>query len=394
MKTQCFTFLALLFVVFVFSQEKTIRYTIANDQYTLNGKPIDNKTLLQKNTNYKVLIADYNPFYYKINFDTKGKDNLKDFFEFVVKSTKIDLTTLPSINTSNLTILNNNDSGFKDVVDEFITDYYSAYLISHELKSKLFNYEKLKTLNQSIKNRELLKAYLAIKLTLQSALNSDEDIDEILKKSGLPTQSDVEKLDLLLIDVENVLNRYKNNGSSFPVGSFNTNLNTSVSTTITLTPLNTEKEAIKSEKTINVKSGFNVSFSSGIITAWNAEKQYYTNKLSNGNYTIDVESERKIMPAVAALGNITLNSKNNLPEIGLCVGASIDIELTPNVLLGLTFAPKNSNILISSGIGLSYQKKISDKYKLNTEYTEEPKLDAKKDIYQRGFWLGISYKIL
>ena len=388
MKTQCFTFFALFFVVFVFSQEKTIQYTIASDQYSLNGKPIDNKTVLQKNTDYKVLITDYNPFYYKINFNAKGKDNLKDFFEFIVKSTKIDISGVTYFPTN--TVRGNNLTELEaKTIEQFMDNYNLGYLLFEQLKTRLFNYQTINSLYTKIEIDNLLEYYLKNIKPILSTKTAEEQA-----KLGLPSQTDVEKIYLFLIELNDVLDVYKQNNNAFSLGSFNTNLNTSVSTTITLTPLDKDKEAIKSEKTINVKSSFNVSFSSGIITAWNAEKQYYTNKLANGNYTIDVESERKIMPAVAALGNITLNSKNNLPEIGICVGASVDIELTPNVLLGITFVPKNSNILISSGIGLSYQEKISDKYKLNTEYTEEPKLDAKKDIYQSGFWLGISYKIL
>ena len=388
MKTQCFTFLALFFVIFVFSQEKTIHYTIASDHYTLNGKPIDKNTVLQKNTDYKVLITDYNPFYYKINFNAKGKDNLKDFFEFIVKSTKIDVSSLPNI-TINMLEERNLTKDEEKIIEQFMDNYNLGYLLFEQLKTRLFNYQTINSLYTKIEIDNLLEYYLKNIIPILKNKTAEEQA-----KLGLPSQTNVEKIYLFLIELNDTLDVYKQNNNAFSLGSFNTKLNTSVSTTITLTPLDKDKEAIKSEKTINVKSAFNVSFSSGIITAWNAEKQYYSTKLTNGSYTIDVESERKIMPAVAALGNITLNSKNNLPEIGLCVGASVDIELTPNVLLGITFVPKNSNILISSGIGLSYQKKISDKYKLNTEYTEEPKLDAKKDIYQSGFWLGISYKIL
>lgn len=377
----------LLLTIAANSQEKIV-YSIATDQYILKGKPIDKKTILEKNTDYRVFIKDYNPFYYKIKFETKTKDDLKTFFEFIVKTTKIDATKLPEIardsTKPNNPFLNN------DLIENFIKNYNNSYIVAHSLKSRLFNYETVTEKYNNINDKNLLENYLNIIQIVNSSLKKNDKIDDKLKELGLPIQADVEKLDLLLVELNDVLETYKQNEKTFPVGSFSTNLNTSVATTITLTPIDKDKEALKSEKNISIKNGLNVSFSSGIITAWNAKKQYYTKKLSSGTFIVDTETERKIMPAIAALGNLTLNTK---PEIGLCVGASIDIELTPNVLFGITFVPKNSNIFISSGIGLSYQKKISDKYILNTEYAEEPDISKQKDIYQSGFWLGISYKI-
>ena len=96
------------------------------------------------------------------------------------------------------------------------------------------------------------------------------------------------------------------------------------------------------------------------------------------------------MPGVSVLGHL-LYAKNQ--TLGLVVGAGIDIEATPNVLLGLCYKPTNSNIIISSGIGFSHQEKLSDSLNTTTEYAEAPSIKYKK-ILQSGFWFGISYSIL
>lgn len=380
MKSFFTPFICLFFLVNAFSQEKIV-YSIKESQFKIveKGTTQEKKIILQKNATYKVGVEDYNPFYYKVKMDVETKDDLKSFFEFLIKSTKIDASTLPDI----IGKLHADD--IKNKIEDFHTNYNKAYVLNQDLKLRTFDYESILKKYNEIPKKEFLEDYLGIKKGTPPAEM------ETLIKQGFPTQEQVENLDLRLKELKEVLDIYQKNDKTFPVGVFDTNLNSKLILSLTFTAIDDTKDTVTINKTFPIKSAINVSFSTGIVTTWNAQKQYYTQQLSNGNYVIATESERKIMPAVAVLGNITLNK---LPEFGISVGASLDVELTPNVLFGVTYIPKNSNLVFSSGVGMSYQKKLSDKYKINTEYTDEPDVSKTKDIYQSGFWVGISYKVL
>jgi hypothetical protein len=95
------------------------------------------------------------------------------------------------------------------------------------------------------------------------------------------------------------------------------------------------------------------------------------------------------LPGVSILGHLLIPKLENT---GIVLGAGVDIETTPNFLLGICYKFYNSNIILSSGLGFSHQEKLSDLYSLNTEYNENPDLKYKK-VLVSGFWIGISYKI-
>ncbi len=382
--------ITILFVISfmnIFSQESII-YNVKENKFYLNKMPITKNSLLVKNTDYQLAFKNYNPFYYNYETTIKSKDDIKDFFEFITKLQNIKVEDLEKIR-SNTVVLQERNEENKNLTANFLASYEVSYLISEDLKLSDFNTKDFNERIQKTDFKKLLEKYIAIKKYVIDNPQPNEDAETTLKKMGMPTQADVEKMYKLMNNLNEVLEIYKQNNDSFPTDNINSGINSRLILEVALTPKDEKESSIKKTQIFNIKSCVLVNFSSGIFMSWNAKKSYYSTKNSNDKYNINIESERAYLPGVSVLGNL-LYSQN--PNIGIVVGAGLDIEATPSFLTGISYKFKNSNIIISSGIGFSHQDKLSDKFSLNNEYDEAPSLTYKKTV-QNGFWFGVSYKI-
>lgn len=368
------------------AQDKIV-YDVGSNLFLLNGKQVDKNALLKKNTDYQIALKNFNPFVYTPTIDVKAKDDLKDFFEFLTKLNKVSIKDVTDLIATTIDVTDRSTAKKK----AFLVNYNDAFKINQDLKLNTFNYLDLKS---RLKNEQLnlLSDYLLLKQELETSKPANTTIDSYMTSLGIPSQTDVMALDLQMKDLNSFLNKHDATDQTFPISSFSSGLFTKITINVKLTP-KTEFAARYSETSkthiFNVKSAIIVNFSSGIYITSNPERKYYSIKGTNGKYTIGEESERNFLPGVAVLGHILYA---NEPNIGIVVGAGVDIETTANVLLGICYKPKNSNILLSTGVGFSYQKKLSDALNTHDEYNDNPTLSY-KDIMELGYWFGISYKI-
>jgi hypothetical protein len=370
--------------------QNSIIFDVNNSSFELHNGVEKNNKMLIKNTDYQIALKNYNPFYYENKVTITSKDDLKDFFQFLTKLGNVTVDDITTITQDQITIRSISKSDLK-TIELYLERYNEAYLINQDLEQSSFDYKDLSLRLCAVDHKKLLKDYMAIKNKLIENLKPNEEIEKVLKLLGLPTQIDVEKIYKQMMQLDKVLVIYIANDGLYPIDNFSTDLFSKITIEIQLTPKSEiEKDRIiKKSKAFNVKSNIVVNFSSGIYMAWNSQNEYYTKQNENGMYSIGVESERKFFPGVSVLGHL-LYAYN--PNIGVVVGAGIDIEATPNILLGMSYKPKNSNILISAGVGYSYQEKLSDQFKTNFEYVDNPTLSYKK-VMESGYWFGISYKI-
>lgn len=378
----------------IYSQEKVV-YDVDKNVFEINGKSIDESTALAKNREYKIYLKNYNPFVFSCSVEIKAKDDVKDLFQFISKLGKIDIAELIKIGS---TYVDDQQTTkffaitLTTVFDAFSDDYNSCYLIGKDLQVSTFDYNDLKSRFKNDEYTKLLDNYLKVKASVMQLDKSSKSVDEKMKSAGLPIQGDVEELALLMKELNLILKKYKDGNGAFYVGAFNTDSYTKINTKVLLAP---KKEYVDSVQSISgtqnfrIKSFININFSSGIYMAWNPKIIYYSEQQSNGKYRINEETERRYLPGVGAFAHLFLNKK---PEFGLVVGGGIDIEATPNVLLGISYKPVNSNIIISSGVGFSHQDRLSDSLMMGVDYDSKPEINQKK-IMKSGFWIGLSYKL-
>jgi hypothetical protein len=331
---------------------------------------------LDKTKKYILKTINFNPFQYSTTPKITATDNLKGIFD--IFSGIILKGEVPSV----LPVL-----GGPIVVPTF-SDIRKKYIADYEKSVRLYNAvfnEEFACVNIQAKllaSNDLLNSYFAY--IKQPAMLRDGD--------KLPAEISTDEATIL-----------KMNGFNNKVGYFVNKQKCQIELAqfeATGTSINIEIKFIARDETSGldnvdyshnfpVKSRIKVTFSAGIFVSNNLKEDYYIDDSVAENFILKNEGKGNFLPGVMALAHLNLTQ---CPNFGVNLGAGIDIDKTPHILVGLSYKIANSSIFLNSGFDLAYIEKLTDKYKVNENYTTKPEVSYRKE-FLGGFWIGISYKL-
>lgn len=391
MKTKILTSLLIIIFSMMYSQDSLhyLTYDFAKSEYKTIAKEIKNNELatnkpkkqsnssdsnkeLKNNTEYFIQITNINPFYYKVSFQVKQRDKVKEAFEFLIGAiagnTKKEPVDKESLRP---------DIGFEKLYDD-------ALLIEASLKNS-FILEKTKNdINGFEENNFLLESYLKY--------NEDLAKNPSTETKREFTEEKVQKLNSLMNEAYNFIVVQE---SILTLGKFKTD-GTDYTFELTFTPPKdniNNQSAITDISKFTSKSNMKVHFSGGLMMANPLNSEYYVSeKNANDRYTINEENRGDLTLGVMTLAHFMFDTdkRNGQYKIGPSVGAGIDLDKQLRFLLGGSFML--NNIFLSIGYNWAYKNVLSDKFQPNVEYLEQPEISHKK-VLKGGIWFGISYRI-
>jgi hypothetical protein len=326
----------------------------------VDGKITDK---LENNKVYQIKVSNINPFYYKTTIKITQKDKVKQVFEFLKNIVSGNLTT-PSKDDPTIS----ERSLFKNL-------YNQAVLIDASLKTPYLDDSTLENIEKFKKKNILLSEYLKI---------SEE------KEKEKYTIAEVSRLNNLMNEASNFISEQH---QQITLGQFKTD-GTDYTFELTFTPPTNNVTNVSEQKTTTLftsKSYFKVYFSTGLMLANPVNSKYYVSeKNENNQYTICEESRGKYSLGIMSLAHFMKDIKNSNAEIGISIGGGIDLDTQLRFLVGGSFI--YNKVAFNIGYNWAYKDVLSDKLRLDKEYSEKPEL-ANKKVLKGGYWLGISYVI-
>lgn len=364
----------LLFIGFVccatfcFSQTSNdIVYDLKKNKFT------DSVKKLKKDDKGDIYLKYFNPFMYTVDVNTKTIDASKKVPGFIRNlfganfEQKLAILIPPEENNEkNLAVVHT----FNTAYEKYLKTYIS--LKKRTIDSKLFS---------NIPEGSLLKKYF-----------------EMIKATDTTFSNEKEQLIVSLETLINHLREYKENHENFmtKIGSFKISGEKTI-ISIELTPRENAKEfptplnTIKAKKVIKTDKKIHVWFSSGIMASKIVKNDYYVSSLSSNEHEIMTEVRGNYLPGINTLLHVGFENCSNM---SIVIGGGVNVEGTSHLLAGVSFPLLESkNLSLSFGYGWSFIDTLSDKFSLNTVYAESPTIKTKKNLSEKEFWFGLSYKL-
>lgn len=358
--------------------QNTIYFNFNTKKLTSDETGANEVTSLDKSQKYTIVAVNFNPFQYSATTKIAMTDNVKGIFEiFNGLFLKGELPTTPPAAAAVAT----DRVGFISLRDKYIAEYEKSIRLNNLVFSEDFDCNKIPAAMLS-KSNDLLTAYFNFIKQTTTLRDADKLPAEI--PSDEATILKMNRFNNKVLYFVNTLKCKVELARFEPKG-------TSINIEIKFVPREEKSDLdnVDYSNSIPIKSRVKVTFSTGIFASNNLKKEYYIDDSLANNFVLKEEGKGNLLPGVMALAHLNLAT---LPDFGLNLGAGIDMDKTPHVLLGISYKIGNSNIILNSGLDLAYLEMLTDKYEVNVNYTTKPEVSNKKQ-FVGGFWMGISYKL-
>lgn len=151
------------------------------------------------------------------------------------------------------------------------------------------------------------------------------------------------------------------------------------------------------EKKIQIKNHFKVSFSPGIIftSGLNDKKFNLAQVMVNDsitNYRIIEEDESKLNYGISALTHFTWSKPYGGIGLNLGLGYLPQNTKISGLVGGSLFFGKDKQVILNGGLAASFSKVLSDAYEINEQFTEVFEIKTKEKL-KTGIWIGFGYRL-